>query len=145
MSFNAVNTVIVKKKKLATPSAWKPGQSGNPKGRGTRRTEFLERVYWVVEHYTIEQARETVGDKKKFGKLAPFDGMVLIRMVEAVAAEGRLSMESLWDRILGKPIQYIESKDDITIGAKSISATSEWVGEIIGTRQAKPSKEPVPD
>lgn len=122
---------------------YKKGQSGNPKGRVPGYQDFVVRAKYLLGLYTIEQIQEIVSDSKQFGKLSVFDGMILRRVNEAIMPDGDKSMNSLLDRLLGKPSQTIEQKVDATIQHKGLSHTSEWIEEMLRTGQTVTSKENV--
>lgn len=122
---------------------FKPGQSGNPKGRPAGYQGFVDRARHWLESTTAEDIVELVADKKRLYKQSTFDAMILTRIAEAFSDNGRQSMNDLLDRVLGKPTQTIEQKLDATIEHKAVSATSEWLAETIGAGQAGASTKPV--
>lgn len=122
---------------------FKKGVAANPKGRAPGYQDFIVRAKHLLGFYTIDEIQEIVTDAKKFGKLSVFDGMILRRVCEAIQPDGDKSMNSLLDRLLGKPSQTIEQKVDATIQHKGLSATSEWLEEMLGAGQAIALKEPM--
>lgn len=94
---------------------FKPGDVGNPKGRVPGRQSFVDRAKYLMENHTIESIQELAFDTKKFNKLSVYDGMIIRRIAEAIMADGDKSMNSLLDRLIGKPSQYIEQKIDQTV------------------------------
>lgn len=90
-----------------------PGR--NPKGRPPGYQSFVERAKYLLDQHTIESVKEFTLDERKFNKLSVYDGMIMRRIVEAVSDNGKGSMDSLLDRLLGKPPQYIETKVDASI------------------------------
>lgn len=96
-------------------SLWKKGQSGNPAGRPPGYQDFIVRAKHLIGLYNIEEIKKTISDETIFGKLSVFDGMVMRRIAEAVSDNGRGSMDSLLDRLLGKPPQHITQEIDATV------------------------------
>lgn len=94
---------------------FKPGNNANPTGRPPGNQSFVDRAKFLMEKHTIESIIEYVDDESKFRKLSVYDGLIMRRIAEAVSMGGGKSMNSLLDRILGKPAQYIEQKIDQTI------------------------------
>lgn len=95
--------------------AFKPGQSGNPAGRPSQYECFIDRARFLINKHTLEEILNIVENPKEFGKLRVYDAMVMRRIVEATCAEGDKSMNSLLDRILGKPKQFVEQTIDQTV------------------------------
>lgn len=94
---------------------FQPGNNANPKGRPSGHQSFVERARKLLSENTIETIEEYVLDEKRFKKLSVYDAMIMRRIIEAVSSEGNQSMNSLLDRLLGKPAQYVEQKIDQTV------------------------------
>lgn len=121
---------------------WEKGQSGNPKGRTPGYQSFVDRAKYLVETHTIGGIKAIVKDEAQFDKLSVYDGMIMRRVVEAVEATGGRSMDSLLDRLMGKPPQHVKQEVEATVEHRAVSATAEWLEGLIGVGQAKPHKEP---
>lgn len=122
----------------------KSGEPGrNPNGRPPGRQSFIDRAKYWLEDHTAEEIIDLIQDEKKAKKLGAYDYMILHRIVEAFTLGGRQSMDGLLDRLLGKPAQYIETKNETTVEHKPISATASWLEESLGAGQAEPPKKPV--
>lgn len=93
----------------------KKGEVRNPRGRQSPYQDMIVRMRHLVEKYGADEILQIVSDPKRFGKLSVFDAMIMRRLSEAMDKEGRQSMDSLLDRILGKPTQYIQSKNEDTV------------------------------
>lgn len=94
---------------------WKPGQSGNPAGRPSGRQSFVDRAKYLMDEHTLGGIREIITDEKRLESLSVYDAIIVQRIAEAAAANGNQSMNSLLDRLLGKPQQYVEQKIEQTI------------------------------
>lgn len=92
---------------MANPN-WIKGVSGNPAGRTPGGKSFIERARYLMEEHTLESIQEHIADESKFKKLPIYDAMVMRRIIEAIGTDGKGSMDSLLDRVMGKPKQYIE-------------------------------------
>lgn len=122
----------------------KAGEPGrNPNGRPPGYQSFIDRAKYLLDQHTIKSIKEFTSDESKFDDLSVYDGMIMRRIVEAVSKDGKASMDSLLDRLLGKPAQYIETKNDTTIKHKPVSNTTEWLEETLGKRPAKSPEKPV--
>lgn len=95
-------------------TSWKKGESGNPGGRPPGTQSFLDRAKHLIDKYKIAEIKEFIGNEEKFNELSVYDGMVMRRIVEAISENGRQSMDSLLDRLLGKPPQHITQEIDAT-------------------------------
>lgn len=116
----------------------KAGEPGrNPNGRPPGHQSFIDRAKYLLNQHNIKSIKEFTSDESKFDELSVYDGMIMRRIVEAISKDGKASMDSLLDRLLGKPAQYIETKNDTTVEHKSVSATSEWLEDTLGARPAK--------
>lgn len=124
---------------------FKKGEAANPKGRPPGYQDFIVRAKYLLGQYDIGQIKEFITDPTKFDRLSVFDGMIMRRVVEAISADGNQSMNSLLDRLLGKPSQTIEQKVDATIQHKGLSHTSEWIEEMLGTGQTIPLTQSLPN
>ena len=124
---------------------FKPGQSGNPQGRKSGKQAFQDRAKYLLDQYTAGQIIELVADPVRYGALPSYDAMILRRAAEALTENGRQSMDSLLDRLLGKPDTNVAVDHTGTIAHEhgGLSATSAWLGEMLGSGQADASKEPV--
>lgn len=105
------------------------GQSGNPAGRQSGYQNFVDRCKYLMDQHDIGDIVSITKDWKRFKKLSPYDGMIMRRIVEAVDINGNGSMNSLLDRIIGKPVQPVEQKTDVTITV----ALQEKQAEAFGT------------
>lgn len=123
--------------------AWIKGVSGNPAGRVPGNQYWIDRVRYLIDKYNSCEIAAIVKDADKFGKLSVFDGMIIRRLAEGISDNGRQSMESLLDRILGKPAQYIETKNDTTVHHHPVSYTAGWLEDSLGTKQAEPPQKPL--
>lgn len=94
---------------------FQPNNNENPKGRPPGRQSFVDRARYLMENHTIESVQELACDTKKFNKLSVYDGMIVRRIFEAIMADGDKSMNSLLDRLLGKPSQHIKQEIDQTV------------------------------
>lgn len=92
---------------MANPN-WTKGVSGNPAGRTPGGKSFIDRARYLMEEHTLESIQEYVADENKFKKLPIYDAMVMRRIIEAIGTDGKGSMDSLLDRVMGRPKQYIE-------------------------------------
>lgn len=68
----------------------------------------------MLNKHTIDEIRSSVKDDTVFGKMSVYDGMIMQRIAEAVTESGGKSMDSLLDRVLGKPSQFIKQEIDQT-------------------------------
>ena len=90
-------------------TSWKPGQSGNPKGRpATGFQGFKDRLQHWLETKTIGDIEALVSNPKKWKKLVSIDAMVAKRIHAACAADGTGDFIAILDRLLGKPAQTAE-------------------------------------
>lgn len=87
----------------------------NPSGRPPGYQSFVDRAKYLLDKYTIDEIYEIVEDRKRWGKLPVYDGMIMRRISEALTAGGDKPMNSLLDRLLGKPSQYVEQKIEQTV------------------------------
>ena len=94
---------------------FQPGNNANPTGRVPGRQSFVDRAKYLMEKHTIDSILEIVSNPKLFGKLSVYDGMIIKLIAEAVSADGDKSMNSLLDRLLGKPSQHIKQEIDQTV------------------------------
>lgn len=92
---------------MANPN-WTKGVSGNPAGRTPGGKSFIDRARYLMEEHTLESIQEYIDDESKFKKLPIYDAMVMRRIIEAIGTDGKGSMDSLLDRVMGKPKQYVE-------------------------------------
>lgn len=124
---------------------FKPGQSGNPKGRASGRQAFQDRAKYLLDQYTAGQILELIADPDKFSALPSYDAMILRRAAEAIGDNGRQSMDSLLDRLLGKPDTNVavDHTGTVTHEHGGLSATSEWLAGLIGDGQADTPAKPV--
>lgn len=87
---------------------FQPNNNANPKGRPvTGYQTFSERAAYWLEKKTINEIKALMGDETAKGDLGAYDLMILMRIMEAINADGGQSMDRLLDRILGKPKQEI--------------------------------------
>lgn len=91
------------------------GNVANPKGRKRGSQSFVDRAAYLAGKYNLEQTIEICRDKKKLGKLSVFDAMIMQRFYEASTTGGYKSMDSILDRLLGKPDQYVRNENTNTV------------------------------
>jgi len=85
------------------PKPWKPGQSGNPKGRPKKRDSLISLLKEALE-------QQCPTDKKKRTWAE-----VLMEQLLVKAAKGDMVAQRLvWEYVEGKPKQEIEIPSDIT-------------------------------
>lgn len=89
--------------------------SRNPKGRPAGYQSFVDRAKYWLEQKSAEEIITLLEDKAKARKLGAYDYMILHRIAEAFTAGGRKSMDSLLDRLLGKPPQHITQTIDAEV------------------------------
>jgi hypothetical protein len=88
----------------------KAGEKGrNPRGRPSGTINFVDRAKHITEKYTAGEILELHGDAKRFKKLPSFDALIITRLAEALGADGTKAMNSILDRLLGKPVQPVAS------------------------------------
>lgn len=108
---------------------FKPGESGNPNGKPNgsvkRYQSFVERASYLAGNHTVGELRQIIADQKKFDALPYNDGAIIKRMVESLGDDGNASMNSLLDRIIGKPVQPIAQKVEHSVGADTLAAMKE--------------------
>lgn len=90
------------------------GKSGNPNGRPSGQRAFIDRALPFLEEYTVNEIISLANDKQKFGELSVFDGMIVRRIVAAFARGGGRDMDSILDRVFGKPKQTVEGVQKTT-------------------------------
>lgn len=94
------------------------GEIANPKGRPSGYQSFNDRCKYLLGKYEVGQILEMEGDPAIWRKLPVIDAMILRRALEAIDKNGNNSMNSLLDRIMGKPAQTVAvSVKDEGIGA----------------------------
>ena len=94
------------------PGAWKPGKSGNPKGRPRKRHCLSDALRDV-----LEEAESILDDGTPLTK-----AQVIARLVVNKACEGQQwAVELVWDRIEGKPKQSLEVEQSVNTAAERIS------------------------
>lgn len=72
---------------------------------------------------TVEQMAILIKDKKEFGKLNSYDGIIVQHIVNAMSgSDMRAERESLLNRIEGRPTQIIEQR----IGALAPSLSKDY-------------------
>lgn len=110
---NTANTSpTVKPKRKAPPKAWKPGQSGNPKGAPKRGESWAEIIKRVGEYTPPEAAARSLELSKQLLKIG--DGVTLkeaavLRMFGAILFDPQPGLVNiLIERAEGKIIQPIE-------------------------------------
>lgn len=92
--------------KQANSGSWKPGQSGNPKGRPPKGQSFAEILRQVGEEFT-----PVPGIEDKISKME-----AISRKLWAEASKGEAwAIRELLDRIDGKPKQNIVSENESKI------------------------------
>ena len=83
------------------------GNNANPKGKKPGYQNFVDRAAFLASRYNLEETIAICKDPKKLGKLSVFDAMIMMRFYEASTSGGHKSMNSILDRLLGKPDQYV--------------------------------------
>ncbi len=90
------------------PGSWKPGQSGNPKGRPKRGDTFHDLFEKELKKLSLSYTDEK-GTRKIKGKRAIIRAHLAIILSKEVSADTRLrAIDSLYDRIDGRPKQALE-------------------------------------
>lgn len=114
---------------------FKPGQSGNPRGRASGKQAFQDRAKYLLDQYTAGQILELLANPDKFCELPSYDAMILRRAAEAISDNGRQSMDSLLDRLLGKPDSNVavEHSGSIAHEHEAVPHTLGWLREARGT------------
>lgn len=131
---------------MANPTGkggFKKGVSGNPAGKPSGHQSFIDRAKYLIDQHSIASIKEFITDEKKFDSLSVYDAMIMRRVAEAVADNGRQSMDSLLDRLLGKAPQHITQDLNATIDNRPISHTTEWLEETLGRGSTQPPKKPL--
>lgn len=101
------------------------GNRINPNGRPSGFQGFADRTKHLLGTHDVNGIMEYVTDPAKFGKLSAYDAMIMRRIAEAFSADGNASMNSLLDRIIGKPVQPIAQKIEHSVDSETISAMRE--------------------
>jgi len=83
---------------------WKPGQSGNPKGRPKKRDSLVSLLKEVLE-------KEYLADKKGRTWAEVLTDQLLLKAVKGDMIAQRI----IWEYVEGKPKQEIEIPSDIKI------------------------------
>ncbi len=100
------------KKRKAPPKAWKPGQSGNPKGRPRDGESWAATLTWAL-NLTGEQAAEIAPsymskEFKKLGKRQLREVISLRVAFQLLMEPGAALVSAVMDRIDGKPRQPVD-------------------------------------
>lgn len=122
---------------------WQPGQRPKGAGKTPGYQHFAERLRYLVETHTVEEIKDVLKDSKKLDKRSVFDAMILMRIAEAITSDGRLSMESLLDRIIGKPAQPLDHRGTFTHQHEAVPATLGWLEELTGKDPLGKTPKPV--
>lgn len=101
------------------------GESGNLNGRPSGRQGFVDRARYLLGKHDVGEILDIAGDEKAFRKLSAYDGMIMRRICEAFTSDGNASMNSLLDRIIGKPVQPIAAKTEVSISQSTLDAMQE--------------------
>ena len=121
MSANKIDSG--KPKRKAPPSAWKKGQSGNPKGR-PKDGQSWQGILREITNMTAEELLEVTGERgdlgseiKKFPKGVPMKKLLAARLITALMFDPTGSLFNvLMDREEGK----VQETLDVTSGGKKI-------------------------
>jgi len=101
------------------------GQVANPKGRKPGYQNFVDRAAFLASRYSLEQTMAICKDPKALGKLSVFDAMIMQRFNEASQYGGCKSMDSILDRLLGKPDQFVRNETTSTVNVVLQNAMKE--------------------
>lgn len=106
-------------KRKSLPQLFKPGQSGNPKGRpkGVKTLSTILREHLSREARKYVKARDgsiTYGENIKIdGKAVKYQELFIIRIMDKAIEKGDYKFaEMIFDRMEGKPKQRIEMPKD---------------------------------
>lgn len=125
----------VKKKRVIKRHAgmFKPGQSGNPKGKTPGYQDFAVRARYLIEEYTAIQIIEIVKDQKKWN-IPARDIMIMIQIVDGFQRDGGAKAERLLDRILGKPTETHNVNQNVNGAVEhfSVQEIEQWVRDLAG-------------
>ncbi len=86
---------------------WQKGVCPNPKGRGSAGENYLDRLNYWLDSCTHEQIEEVYNNKAKLRYLKVIDSLCISRIHAALQEDGERTMESLLDRLIGKPTQHV--------------------------------------
>src|SRR5690242_6236255 len=115
--------------------AWKKGETGNPGGRPK------ERPFADALHLALAE-EDPVTKVRKLRRIAD-------KLVEAAVDGEAWAIKEVMDRIDGKPVQSAEINGAInhshTHESEPVSETAEWIAGLLGERQARKAKKPVPN
>jgi len=96
-------------KRTATPASWKPGQSGNPKGRPKEDWTWRELFKDAVEEFTEIKKKDGSVNNYQFKKL-------IVKKLLMEAAQGNIgAMRELFNRMDGMPKQQNELSGNVEI------------------------------
>lgn len=129
----------------ANNTSWKPGISGNAKGRpATGLQGFKDRLSHWIETKTLKEIKALVDDpdEKKLDKMYAADVMVVQRVRAACKQSGGADFQMILDRLLGKPaitgdLQVTHALADRLDSAEKLLAT-DAAFEIIDEESSPP-------
>ena len=88
-------------------TSWKPGQSGNPKGRPTSPLKTAIQKSLEERHWTRVDGKRRLMTKNE----------ILIQVLWEHARKGDpKAIQMLWDRGYGKPQEFVEHSGEINSG-----------------------------
>ena len=104
---------------------FQPGISGNPKGRPRGYQSYGDRAWYFLLSHTVGMIEDLYNDKKAMHRLPVTDALIVTRIHEAIQPGGGKSMNSLLDRIIGKPVQPVAKKVEHNIAPEITGAIRE--------------------
>lgn len=105
-------------KRKAPPKAWKPGQSGNPKGapkRGESWAEIIKRIGDMTPIEAADHAKAIANKLRAMGDGLTLKEAVVVRVYAALLFEPQASLlNSFMERAEGKVVQPVEGNIGLT-------------------------------
>lgn len=137
----------------------KKGEVRNPKGRPAGNQNYIDRVCFLLNHYTVGDIIDLVegfnskdpARKRRTRQLSAQDGLIIMQIAQGYQRDGGEQFNLLLDRLYGKPGMAIprmpqhlpaQINDETLQGGdgtgkrETISATLEWARSITGGGQA---------
>lgn len=106
------NTPKSGKKRAATKTTWKPGQSGNPQGapkRGESWAEIIKRVGDLTPHEAAQSSLELAKQFLKIGEGVTLKEAVILRVYGALLFEPNPGLlNAFMNRVEGMPSQSVD-------------------------------------
>ena len=99
--------------------------TANLAGRPRGSQGFVDRANFLLGKYTVGEVLDMANNEQAFRKLSTYDGMIMRRICEAFAEDGNASMNSLLDRIIGKPVQPVAQKVEVGLSQDTLAAMRE--------------------